>query len=310
MASFNRIAVYGHRGWGSSRIVEALIASGAPVRVLIRPGSDVSNLPEHVEKVEVDVNDEERLVSALKDIDIVISLVGHEGVQRQHGFVKAIPKTNVKLFSPSDLAARYDEQGMRIAVNKNKEEVEKAAKVAGIPTTVVLVGNFAEFALNTLGMGVDILGNRLINSANSAKAKVNLCTRDYVAAAYVSIFTRTPVAQIQNRAIALTELSPTGEDVANALRERNGKPPQVSNHSLEKIDGEIEDGLASGSLFTLSWYCRKIWGTGQQAQMVGTDLWEAEGYKKASLKDLIVDGNLEHYREMPPQVREYFNSCF
>lgn len=77
------------------------------------------------------------------------SLVGHEGVRRQHGFVKAIPKTNVKLFSPSDLAARYDEQGLRIGVNKEKDEVEKAAKAAGIPTTVVLVGNFAEFALNT-----------------------------------------------------------------------------------------------------------------------------------------------------------------
>ncbi|KAF4811042.1 Eugenol synthase 1 [Colletotrichum siamense] len=310
MSSFNRIAVYGHRGWGSSRIVKALIASGAPVRVLTRPGSDVSSLPDDVEKVEVDVNDEERLVSALKDIDIVISLVGHEGVQRQHGFVKAIPKTNVKLFSPSDLAARYDEQGMRIAVNKNKDEVERAAKAAGIPTTVVLVGNFAEFALNTLGMGVDIPGNRLINSANSAEAKVNLCTRNYVAAAYVSIFTKTPIAQIQNRAIALTELSPTGGDVANALKERNGKAPQISNHSLEKIDGEIEDGLASGSLFTLSWYCRKIWGTGQQAQMVGTDLWEVEGYKKATLKDLIVEEKLEYYREIPPQVGEYFDSCF
>ncbi|KAH9238404.1 hypothetical protein K456DRAFT_1720093 [Colletotrichum gloeosporioides 23] len=310
MSSFNRIAVYGHRGWGSSRIVKALIASGAPVRVLTRPGSDVSSLPDDVEKVEVDVKDEERLVGALKDIDIVISLVGHEGVQRQHGFVKAIPKTNVKLFSPSDLAARYDEQGMRIAVNRYKDEVERAAKAAGIPTTVVLVGNFAEFALNTLGMGVDISGNRLINSVNSAEAKVNLCTRDYVAAAYVSIFTKTPIAQIQNRAIALTELSRTGGDVANTLKERNGEPPQVSNHSVEKINREIEDGLASGSLFTLSWYCRKIWGTGQQAQMVGTDLWEVEGYKKGTLKDLIVDGKLEHYREMPPQVREYFDSCF
>ncbi|KAL3292608.1 NmrA-like family protein [Colletotrichum asianum] len=310
MSSFNRIAVYGHRGWGSSRIVKALIASGAPIRVLTRPGSDVSSLPDDVEKIEVDVNDEERLVGALKDIDIVISLVGHEGVQRQHGFVKAFPKTNVKLFSPSDLAARYDGQGMRIAVNKNKDEVERAAKAAGIPTTVVLVGNFAEFALNTLGMGVDISGNRLINSVDSAEAKVNLCTRDYVAAAYVSIFTKTPIAQIQNRAIALTELSPTGGDVANALKEKNGEPPEVFNHSLKKINGEIEDGLASGSLFTLSWYCRKIWGTGQQANMVGTDLWEVEGYKKASLKDLIVDGKLEHYREMPPQVREYFDSCF
>nr|XP_036586871.1 NmrA-like family protein (Rossmann-fold NAD(P)(+)-binding protein) [Colletotrichum truncatum]KAF6797428.1 NmrA-like family protein (Rossmann-fold NAD(P)(+)-binding protein) [Colletotrichum truncatum] len=172
--SVNRIAVYGHRGWGSSRIVSALISSGVPIRVLFRAGSDISNIPETVEKVEVDVNDEQALIAALQDIDIVISLVGHEGVQRQHGFVKAIPKTNVKLFSPSDLAARYDEQGMRIGVNKAKDEVERAAKEAGIPTTVVLIGNFAEFALNTLGMGVDIPGNKLIYTADSAERRLNI----------------------------------------------------------------------------------------------------------------------------------------
>lgn len=80
----------------------------------------------------------------------VRSLVGHEGVTKQHGFVKAIPKTNVKLFVPSDLAARYDEQGLRIGVNGAKAAVESAAKEASIPTTIVLPGNFAEFALGTL----------------------------------------------------------------------------------------------------------------------------------------------------------------
>ena len=78
------------------------------------------------------------------------SLVGHEGVTRQQAIVKAIPDTNVQLFSPSDLAARYDDQGLQIPVNKNKNDVEVAAKAAGIATTVVLTGNFVEFALNTM----------------------------------------------------------------------------------------------------------------------------------------------------------------
>ncbi|KAF6820620.1 NmrA-like family protein (Rossmann-fold NAD(P)(+)-binding protein) [Colletotrichum plurivorum] len=312
--SFNRIAVYGHRGWGSARIVEALIASGAPITVLYRPGSDVSSIPADIAKVEVDVYDEEALVDALQDIDIVISLVGHEGVQRQHGFVKAIPKTNVKLFSPSDLAARYDEQGLRIGVNKAKDELEQAAKAAGISTTVVLIGNFAEFALNTLGMGVDVPGNKILYSGGSADEKVNLCTasstRDYVAAAYVSIFTKRPIAETENRAITLTELTPTGREVAEALKKKHGASPKVSTHSLERVTSGVEDGLSSGSLFTLSWYCRKIWATGEQAKMVGTDHWEIEGYTKSTLDDLIVGGKLENYRELPPQVREYFDKNF
>lgn len=70
--AFNRIAVYGHRGFVGSRIVPALIASGAPITVLHRPSSDTSNLPEHVRKIEVDVLDEDALVDALQDIDIVM----------------------------------------------------------------------------------------------------------------------------------------------------------------------------------------------------------------------------------------------
>lgn len=75
--------------------------------------------------------------------------MGHEGVERQHALVKAIPHTQVQLFAPSDLAARYDGQGLQIPVNKAKDEVERAAAEAGVPITVVLPGNFAEFALNT-----------------------------------------------------------------------------------------------------------------------------------------------------------------
>ncbi|EFQ26956.1 hypothetical protein CGRA01v4_07951 [Colletotrichum graminicola] len=294
--TLNRIAVYGHRG--------------AVAKVLHRASSDISNLPTHITKVEIDVNDEPCLIEALQDIDIVVSLVGHEGVQRQHGFVRAIPKTNVKLFSPSDLAGRYDEQGLKIGVNKEKHELETAAPAAGIPTTVVLIGNFAEFALNTMGMVVDLAGNKITYSGNSADEKLNICTRKYVAAAYVSIFSTTPISQLKNRAIALCELVPTGKDIAAMMETKHGIAPQTSSHGLEKVNGEVEKGLESGSLFTLAWYCRKIWGAGQQVQMIGSDLWEVDGYKKATLEDLILGGELGAYREMPAQVVEYFRHCF
>jgi len=59
MSSHNRLAIYGHRGWASSIIVQALMSSGAPVKVLYRAGSDLSNLhgSSAVERVEVDTDD-------------------------------------------------------------------------------------------------------------------------------------------------------------------------------------------------------------------------------------------------------------
>lgn len=70
--SVNRIAIYGHRGWASVAILAALVASGAPIRVLYQPGSDISNLPESVTKVEVDVADQDKVIAALQNIDIVM----------------------------------------------------------------------------------------------------------------------------------------------------------------------------------------------------------------------------------------------
>lgn len=70
--AYNRIAVYGHRGWVSSAVFAALVQSGAPIKVLYRPGSDVSDLPEGVVSVEVDVEDQQAVESALQDVDIVM----------------------------------------------------------------------------------------------------------------------------------------------------------------------------------------------------------------------------------------------
>jgi nucleoside-diphosphate-sugar epimerase len=72
MPPFNRLAVYGHRGWASSAIVNALIDSGAPVKVLYRPGSDVGHLSLGIPRTEVDVNDQEALQKALSDVDILM----------------------------------------------------------------------------------------------------------------------------------------------------------------------------------------------------------------------------------------------
>lgn len=68
---------------------------------------------------------------------------------RQHHLVNAITHSDVRLFVPSDLAARYDAEGLSVPVNAAKMKVEEAAKEAGIATTIVLPGNFAEFVLST-----------------------------------------------------------------------------------------------------------------------------------------------------------------
>ncbi|KAH8766136.1 hypothetical protein F5883DRAFT_461018 [Diaporthe sp. PMI_573] len=304
--SMNRIAVYGHRGLFSSRIAAALVASGAPVTVLYRPESDASNFPASVPKIKVDPFDEDALVAALQDIDIVISLVGDKGVDAEQGFVRAIPRTKVKLFVPSDLGLRYGEEGMLIPLLKKKEDIQEAARQAGIPLTVILIANFAEFTLGCIAMGVDVKGNRLLYTGNSAKEKAVMSTADYVAAAYVSIFTGNPISEVSNRAIGVIELAPTGEDIAEALEKKHGEKPKIFTQSVEKATADFHAHRTSGhpvlSVLSAAWFYRKLWGTGELTSMLGSDIWDVPGYQKATVDDLIVEGKVNPYRDLGPYL--------
>ncbi|KAM0511988.1 hypothetical protein ACHAPE_009344 [Trichoderma viride] len=310
MPSFNRIAVYGHRGWASSAIVDALIASGAPLKVLYRPDSDVSRLPDDLPKVAVDLDDEKALISALEDVDILISLVGHDGVMKQYNFIRAIPKTNVKLFVPSDLGYRVDEVMATIPVLKAKAGVEKASKDAGIPTTVVLPGNLAESTFDSLLLGIDVGGNRIVYTGDSEHQKMNVCTRKYIAAAYAAIFTRTPIFQLQNRSIGLSEFIVTGSEVAAALERKHGKPPQIFRPSVERVTKEIEARLQKDNVSAIALAYRLPWATGKHLELVGSDIWDVEGYQKTTLDKVIVEGDLEPFKAVPPQFTALMETTF
>ncbi|KAI0397528.1 NAD(P)-binding protein [Xylariaceae sp. FL0594] len=311
--SFNRIAIYGHRGWVGSPVLRALAATGAPIKVIHRAGSDVSALPAGVQAAEVNMDDPESIVPALQDVDIVLSFAARDVVPKQHNIVKAIPRTGVKLFVPSDLAFRVeDDQGLRIPANKAKHEVLEAARAAGVPTAVVLVGCFTESSLAFPILGVDVPGNRIIFTGDSAKQQLSLCTRPYVAQVYASIFARTPPSQLSGRAIGISEFLATGQEIASLLRERHGGvAPQVFHHSLSKVDEQIERDLESGKPTALSWYCRKTWGLGNVVKNVGGDVWDVEGYRKVTLREILLEeGRLEPYKDVPPQVAQLFYNAF
>ncbi|RAH64394.1 uncharacterized protein BO66DRAFT_464678 [Aspergillus aculeatinus CBS 121060] len=93
--------------------------------------------------------DEEALVAALRNVDILISLVGHSGIDCQYDLIRANLKTKIQLFVPSNLAVIYRRQGLGTELISAKIKVEEAAERLGVPTAVVLFGNFAEFALDT-----------------------------------------------------------------------------------------------------------------------------------------------------------------
>jgi nucleoside-diphosphate-sugar epimerase len=69
---YNRIAIYGHRGWASSAITQALLTTRAPAKLLYRPGSNANGLKGDFDEVEVDIQYQDALRAALKDVDILM----------------------------------------------------------------------------------------------------------------------------------------------------------------------------------------------------------------------------------------------
>lgn len=76
-------------------------------------------------------------------------MVGHSAIDCQYDLIRAIPKTKIQLFVPSNLAVHYRRQGLGTEPISAKIKVGEAAERLGVPTAVVLTGNFAEFGLDT-----------------------------------------------------------------------------------------------------------------------------------------------------------------
>ena len=103
----------------------------------------------------------------------------------------------------------------------------------------------------------------------------------------------------------MSELAPTGMEIAAIMKEKNGRDPSIATRSLEEVNRTIEDCISRESNLAVPAYCRKIWGTGEMMKMLPDDLWEVKDYRKASLEDLVIGGRLESYRALPDHVLEY-----
>jgi hypothetical protein len=94
------------------------------------------------------------------------------------------------------------------------------------------------------------------------------------------------------------------------LTAHHGSRKRTRFESAQSINEAVETSLETGSGFALAFYCRKIWGNGQQTEIMGYDFWDVKGYRKASLHDLIVESRLQEYRELPSTLLEFFESHF
>ena len=159
----SKILIIGGTGYIGKHIVAASAKLGHPTFVLVRPSSasDPSKigffqgLPgAEVKILHGDLNDHESLVSAIKQVDIVISTVGGLQLADQVNIIAAIKETgNIKRFLPSEFGLdpeRVTKIEPAASALAPKLAIRQAIKAAGIPYTLISSNYFAGYSLPTL----------------------------------------------------------------------------------------------------------------------------------------------------------------
>ncbi|KAK4258632.1 hypothetical protein QN277_005063 [Acacia crassicarpa] len=163
MASTTKILFIGGTGYIGKFIVEASAKAGSPTFVLIRE-STLSNPAKSpildkfkalgVNLVHGDLYDHQSLVKAIKEVDVVISTVGHMQIADQDRIISAIKEAgNIKRFFPSEFGNDVDRvHAVEPAKSAfaGKAKIRRAIEAAGIPYTYVSSNFFAGYFLPNL----------------------------------------------------------------------------------------------------------------------------------------------------------------
>ncbi|KAI5066989.1 hypothetical protein GOP47_0017517 [Adiantum capillus-veneris] len=195
----SRVLIFGATGYIGRHIAKASLNAGHPTFLFVRPGMALS-----VEKVRLIMSfkhdgaillkgsfeDYTSLVDAIKQVDVVISALGSDNILDQLKIIDAIKEVgSIKRFLPSEYGMDVDHPRLLECpspggdIFKDKREVRRAAKKAGIPYTFVSANCFAGYFLAGLAnIGEFMPPSQEVNIYGDGNAKVVWVKEDDVAA--------------------------------------------------------------------------------------------------------------------------------
>ncbi|KAL3503874.1 hypothetical protein ACH5RR_033715 [Cinchona calisaya] len=155
----SKVLIFGGTGYIGNHMVKASIKLGYPTYVYSRPNSTKTDLLKEFQSLDAtiikgELEEHEKLVSVLKEVDVVISALAYPQVPEQLKIIEAIKTAgNIKRFLPSDFGCEED----RVTVlppfqdflNK-KKLIRRATEEAGIPYTFVSANCFGSYFVNYL----------------------------------------------------------------------------------------------------------------------------------------------------------------
>ncbi|VVA28761.1 PREDICTED: isoflavone reductase [Prunus dulcis] len=160
----SKILIIGATGYLGKYMLKASVSLGHPTYAYVRPikpKTDSSKLLLHKEFEAMgatifqgELNDHEKLVKAVEQVDVVISTVAVPQHLEQLKLIKAIKDAgNIKRFIPSEFGNEVDRiSGLPPfeALLDNKRKIRRAIEAAGIPYTFVSANSFGAYFVDYL----------------------------------------------------------------------------------------------------------------------------------------------------------------
>ena len=163
--AYSTIAVIGGTGTLGSHITTALIKKGFRVKIFTREDRDSKTVG--AEFIVVDYKDKKCLISALKDVEVVICTLSGKALFDQLLLIDACKDAGVKRFYPSEFVG--DPTLDEIVIYREvKMRVFKALQNSGLEWTFFICGLFMEFIDHPF-LGLDFKNNiaTLVGTENS-----------------------------------------------------------------------------------------------------------------------------------------------
>ncbi|WCJ27430.1 Eugenol synthase 1 [Euphorbia peplus] len=161
----SKILIFGASGYIGNYMVKASISLGHPTYVYVRPISSHSDASKidvlnrfrsmGVTVVHGELNEHEKIVDLLRQVDVVISLLPVPLFLEQFNIIDAIKAAgNIKRFIPSEFGVEVDKvkntlPAFEYALDK-KRKIRRVIEEAGIPHTFVCANACAAYFVNYL----------------------------------------------------------------------------------------------------------------------------------------------------------------
>ncbi|XP_031267515.1 eugenol synthase 1-like [Pistacia vera] len=183
----NKILIFGGTGYIGKYMVKASVSLGHKTYVYARPISEktsLSKLQLHKEFqslgviiVQGELDEHEKLVSVIREVDVVISALAYPQVLDQFKIIDAIKVAgNIKRFLPSDFGCEEDRVRPLPPFDnflEKKRRIRRAIEAAGIPYTFVSANCFGAYFVNFLLRPYDQPDHILVYGSGEAKAVLN-----------------------------------------------------------------------------------------------------------------------------------------